>query len=76
MLSLPLGLGLPIDSLFSTQGIMVLLLVGYAGAMWMFLSTFFLHSVILVISLNSMLLLNAHYSVIQLFMCLLYFVLF
>jgi catechol 2,3-dioxygenase-like lactoylglutathione lyase family enzyme len=34
-----LGLGLPIDSLFSTQGIMVLLLVGYAGAMWMFLSS-------------------------------------
>jgi catechol 2,3-dioxygenase-like lactoylglutathione lyase family enzyme len=38
-LSLPLGLGLPIDSLFSTQGIMVMLLVGYAGAMWMFLSS-------------------------------------
>ncbi|MBE7382853.1 MAG: glyoxalase-like domain protein [Leptolyngbya sp. SIO1E4] len=33
-----LGLGLPVD-LFSTQGIMVLLLVGYAGAMWMFLSS-------------------------------------
>lgn len=34
-----LGLGLPIDSLLSTQGIMVMLLVGYAGAMWMFLSS-------------------------------------
>jgi hypothetical protein len=33
-----LGLGLPLD-MFSTQGIMVLLLVGYAGAMWMFLSS-------------------------------------
>jgi hypothetical protein len=30
-------LGLPFDSLLSTQGIMVLLLVAYAGAMWMFL---------------------------------------
>lgn len=39
MPSFLLGLGLPIDSLFSTQGIMVLLLVGYAGAMWMFLSS-------------------------------------
>ncbi len=29
----------PIDSLFSTQGIMVLLLVAYAGAMWMFLTS-------------------------------------
>ena len=29
----------PIDSLFSTQGIMVMLLVAYAGAMWMFLSS-------------------------------------
>ncbi len=38
-LSFPLALGLPIDSLFSTQGIMVMLLVGYAGAMWMFLSS-------------------------------------
>lgn len=28
-----------LDSLFSTQGIMVLLLVAYAGAMWMFLSS-------------------------------------
>lgn len=39
MPSFPLAIGLPIDSLFSTQGIMVLLLVGYAGAMWMFLSS-------------------------------------
>lgn len=30
---------LPLDSLFSTQGIMVLLLVAYAGAMWMFLTS-------------------------------------
>jgi hypothetical protein len=30
---------IPIDSLFSTQGIMVMLLVAYAGAMWMFLSS-------------------------------------
>ncbi len=30
---------LPIDSLFSTQGIMVMLLVAYGGAMWMFLSS-------------------------------------
>jgi hypothetical protein len=29
----------PLDGLFSTQGIMVLLLVAYAGAMWMFLSS-------------------------------------
>ena len=29
----------PIDSLLSTQGIMVMLLVAYAGAMWMFLSS-------------------------------------
>ncbi|MEB3272327.1 MAG: glyoxalase-like domain protein [Prochlorothrix sp.] len=28
-----------LDSLFSTQGIMVLLLVAYAGAMWMFLTS-------------------------------------
>ena len=28
-----------VDSLFSTQGIMVMLLVAYAGAMWMFLSS-------------------------------------
>ncbi|MHC5828075.1 MAG: glyoxalase-like domain protein, partial [Nostoc sp.] len=37
----PLTLGsflpsLPLDSLFSTQGIMVMLLAAYAGAMWMF----------------------------------------
>ncbi|HEY9877129.1 MAG TPA: glyoxalase-like domain protein [Leptolyngbyaceae cyanobacterium] len=31
--------GLPLDSLLSTQGIMVLLLVAYAGAMWMFLTS-------------------------------------
>jgi hypothetical protein len=31
--------GLPLDSLFSTQGIMVMLLVAYAGAMWMFLTS-------------------------------------
>lgn len=39
---LPLGSflpGLPLDSLFSTQGIMVMLLAAYAGAMWMFLSS-------------------------------------
>ncbi|MGJ3252695.1 MAG: glyoxalase-like domain protein [Elainellaceae cyanobacterium] len=30
---------LPMDSLFSTQGIMVMLLVAYAGAMWMFLTS-------------------------------------
>ncbi|MDJ0535080.1 MAG: glyoxalase-like domain protein [Xenococcaceae cyanobacterium MO_207.B15] len=30
---------LPLDSIFSTQGIMVMLLVAYAGAMWMFLSS-------------------------------------
>ncbi|GAB4350859.1 MAG: hypothetical protein Fur0042_18940 [Cyanophyceae cyanobacterium] len=37
---LPLAfLGLPLDSLFSTQGIMVLLLLAYAGAMWMFLNS-------------------------------------
>lgn len=30
---------LPLDSLFSTQGVMVMLLVAYAGAMWMFLSS-------------------------------------
>jgi catechol 2,3-dioxygenase-like lactoylglutathione lyase family enzyme len=34
-----LGLGLPVDGLLSTQGIMVMLLVAYAGAMWMFLSS-------------------------------------
>lgn len=30
---------MPLDSLFSTQGIMVLLLAAYAGAMWMFLTS-------------------------------------
>lgn len=30
---------LPLDSLFSTQGVMVMLLIAYAGAMWMFLSS-------------------------------------
>lgn len=30
-------LGMPLDSIMSTQGIMVMLLVAYAGAMWMFL---------------------------------------
>ncbi|MDJ0735398.1 MAG: glyoxalase-like domain protein [Nostocaceae cyanobacterium] len=30
---------IPLDSLFSTQGIMVLLLAAYAGAMWMFLTS-------------------------------------
>jgi hypothetical protein len=40
----PLTLGsflpsLPLDSLFSTQGIMIMLLAGYAGAMWMFLTS-------------------------------------
>jgi catechol 2,3-dioxygenase-like lactoylglutathione lyase family enzyme len=30
---------LPLDSLLSTQGIMVMLLVAYAGAMWMFLTS-------------------------------------
>ena len=30
---------LPLDSLFSTQGIMVMLLMAYAGAMWMFLTS-------------------------------------
>lgn len=32
-------LGLPFDSIMSTQGIMVMLLVAYAGAMWMFLKS-------------------------------------
>ncbi|PSN19705.1 glyoxalase-like domain protein [filamentous cyanobacterium CCP5] len=36
---LTLGAFLPLDSLMSTQGIMVLLLVAYAGAMWMFLTS-------------------------------------
>ncbi|NJL86118.1 MAG: glyoxalase-like domain protein [Leptolyngbyaceae cyanobacterium SM1_1_3] len=31
--------GLPLDSLLSTQGIMVMLLVAYAGAMWLFLTS-------------------------------------
>jgi hypothetical protein len=31
--------GLPLDSLLSTQGVMVMLLIAYAGAMWMFLSS-------------------------------------
>ncbi len=31
--------GLPFDSLFSTQGIMVMLLAAYAVAMWMFLTS-------------------------------------
>lgn len=31
--------GLPLDSIFSTQGIMVMLLAAYAGAMWMFLTS-------------------------------------
>ena len=42
LLSNYLGAFLPpiaLDSLFSTQGIMVMLLVAYAGAMWMFLSS-------------------------------------
>ena len=30
---------LSLDSLFTTQGVMVMLLVAYAGAMWMFLSS-------------------------------------
>jgi len=39
----PLTLGsflpsLPLDSLFSTQGVMIMLLAAYAGAMWMFLA--------------------------------------
>jgi hypothetical protein len=37
--TLPLAAFLPLDSLFSTQGVMVMLLVAYAGAMWMFLSS-------------------------------------
>ena len=31
--------GLPLDSIMSTQGVMVMLLVAYAGAMWMFLKS-------------------------------------
>ncbi|MEB3311513.1 MAG: glyoxalase-like domain protein [Snowella sp.] len=34
-----LGAFLPIDSIFSTQGIMVMLLGAYAAAMWMFLTS-------------------------------------
>jgi len=34
-----LFLAIPIDGLLSTQGVMVMLLVAYAGAMWMFLSS-------------------------------------
>lgn len=37
--SLTLGALPGLDTLFSTQGIMVLLLAAYAGAMWMFLSS-------------------------------------
>jgi catechol 2,3-dioxygenase-like lactoylglutathione lyase family enzyme len=37
--SLYFGAFLPIDSVFSTQGIMVMLLVAYAIAMWMFLTS-------------------------------------
>jgi hypothetical protein len=36
---LTLGAFLPLDSVFSTQGVMVMLLAAYAGAMWMFLSS-------------------------------------
>jgi hypothetical protein len=32
-------LSLPLDSLLSTQGVMVMLLIAYAGAMWMFLTS-------------------------------------
>lgn len=44
MILLPHTLGaflpsLPLDSLFSTQGIMVMLLAAYAVAMWMFLTS-------------------------------------
>ncbi|MDH6059688.1 glyoxalase-like domain protein [Chrysosporum bergii ANA360D] len=35
----PFLLSLPLDSIFSTQGIMVMLLAAYAGAMWMFLTS-------------------------------------
>ena len=40
--TLPVGnifQGIPLDTLVSTQGIMVMLLVAYAGAMWAFLSS-------------------------------------
>ncbi len=36
---LHLGAFLPLDSLFSTQGVMVMLLAAYAVAMWMFLTS-------------------------------------
>ncbi|MEB3175950.1 MAG: glyoxalase-like domain protein [Cyanobacteriota bacterium] len=39
MSSLLIGAFLPLDSLFSTQGIMVVLLGAYALAMWMFLTS-------------------------------------
>lgn len=40
MFSSPVLAALPgLDSLFSTQGVMVLLLAAYAGAMWMFLTS-------------------------------------
>ncbi|MDF5723276.1 MAG: glyoxalase-like domain protein [Rhizonema sp. PD37] len=42
LFNLPLGSflpSLPLDSLFSTQGIMVMLLAAYAGAMWLFLTS-------------------------------------
>jgi catechol 2,3-dioxygenase-like lactoylglutathione lyase family enzyme len=35
----PLFAALPLDSIFSTQGIMVMLLAAYAVAMWMFLTS-------------------------------------
>lgn len=35
----PYLLAFPIDGLLSTQGVMVMLLVAYAGAMWMFLTS-------------------------------------
>jgi hypothetical protein len=42
-IAIPFPLGalwsLPLDGLLSTQGIMVMLLVAYAGAMWMFLTS-------------------------------------
>ncbi|GAB4438805.1 MAG: hypothetical protein OHK0035_28320 [Cyanobacteria bacterium J069] len=34
-----LFLAIPVDGLLSTQGVMVLLLIAYAGAMWMFLTS-------------------------------------
>jgi hypothetical protein len=39
VMSYYLGAFLPIDSVFSTQGIMVMLLAAYALAMWMFLTS-------------------------------------